>query len=271
MSKLTNENYFSPEMALEYMSVSQYKEFMRCETEAMAALEGKVVKQDSTAILVGSYIDSYFEGTLEQFKEEHPEIISSRGATKGELKADYKHADVIIERIERDPLFMKYMSGQKQVIETAELFGCKWKIKIDSLNPDSIVDLKIMKDMFQVWCNGSKVSFIEAWGYDIQLAIYQKVHELVTGEHLPVYVCCATKEEVPDLAVIHIPDWRLEECLEEVEKHMPRILAVKNAEVEPSRCGRCNYCKETKLLTEPIDFQLVGMSADQIEMMQGTV
>ena len=51
----------------------------------------------------------------------------------------------IIARIERDEYFMKYMSGQKQVIMTGELFGAKWKIKIDSYIPDvAIVDLKVM-------------------------------------------------------------------------------------------------------------------------------
>ncbi len=63
----------------------------------------------------------------------------------GGLKADYVKANEIIARIERDKYFMRYMSGQKQVIMTGELFGAKWKIKIDSYIPDAaIVDLKVM-------------------------------------------------------------------------------------------------------------------------------
>lgn len=264
---LNSENYFSKEMSRKYMSVSQYKDFMKCEASAMAALNDEAEPpKKTTALLVGSYIDSYFEGTLDKFIADHPEIISSRGATKGELKADYKHAETIIERIERDELFMHCMSGKKQVIETAELFGCEWKIKIDSLNEDSIVDLKIMKDMQRTWHNGAYGSFVEAWGYDTQLAIYQKVHELNTGIHLPVYIACATKEEVPNIEIIYIPDWRLEECLEEVEKNMPRILAVKSGEMEPHRCGTCDHCKNTKVLTGAIDFQLVGMTAEEREL-----
>ena len=61
------------------------------------------------------------------------------------MKSDYKQAENIIARIERDKYFMKYISGQKQVIMTGELFGAKWKIKMDSYIPGvAIVDLKVM-------------------------------------------------------------------------------------------------------------------------------
>lgn len=55
-------------------------------------------------------MDSYFEGTLEEFKKENPEIFTQ----KGELKANYKQAERIIARMERDPLFMQYMSGENR-------------------------------------------------------------------------------------------------------------------------------------------------------------
>ena len=131
---LTAENYYSKEANKEYMSVSQYKDFagtygkMACEFSAVEKLEERWAQKKTTPLLVGSYVDSYFEGTLEEFKKENPEIFTQ----KGELKANYKQAERIIARMERDPLFMQYMSGEKQVIMTGELFGAEWKIKIDS-------------------------------------------------------------------------------------------------------------------------------------------
>ena len=132
--ELTAENYYSPEANAEYMSVSQFKSFagtdgkLACEAEAMAELRGEWEMKKTTALMVGSYVDSYFEGTLDDYKKRTPELFTQ----KGTLRAEYKKADDIIKRIERDPFFMKCMSGEKQVIMTGELFGAKWKIKMDS-------------------------------------------------------------------------------------------------------------------------------------------
>ena len=107
----------------------------------MEKLKERWEEPKSKALMVGSYVDSYFEGTLDSFKANNPDLFKRDGG----LKAEYVKADEIIERIERDAYFMKYMSGEKQVIMTGELFGAKWKIKIDSYIPDvAIVDLKVM-------------------------------------------------------------------------------------------------------------------------------
>lgn len=144
---LTAENYYSQEANEEYMSVSQFKDFcgtygkMPCEFTAMEKLKGRWEEPKSKALMVGSYVDSYFEGTLDKFKTENPDLFKRDGT----LKAEFVKADEIIQRIERDDYFMKFMSGKKQVIMTGELFGTKWKIKMDSYIPDiAIVDLKVM-------------------------------------------------------------------------------------------------------------------------------
>ena len=144
---LTAENYYSQEANEEYMSVSQFKDFcgtygkMPCEFTAMEKLKGRWEEPKSKALMVGSYVDSYFEGTLDKFKAENPDLFKRDGT----LKAEFVKADEIIQRIERDDYFMKFMSGKKQVIMTGELFGTKWKIKMDSYIPDiAIVDLKVM-------------------------------------------------------------------------------------------------------------------------------
>lgn len=43
---------------------------------------------------------------------------------------------------------MQCMSGEKQVIMTAEIFGIPWKIKIDSYLKDIVItDLKIVESI----------------------------------------------------------------------------------------------------------------------------
>ena len=68
MMKLTNENYFSKEADMEYMSVSQFKAFEQCEAAALASVKGEWERTKTTALLVGSYVDAHFEGTLDVFK-----------------------------------------------------------------------------------------------------------------------------------------------------------------------------------------------------------
>ena len=249
---LTESNYYSNEANRTYLSVSQYKRFRECEAAAMAEIEGKWIRPKTTALLVGSYVDSWFEGTLDDFQKANPEIFKK----DGKLKSDFVLAEELIERVQQDDLFMDYMSGEKQHIFTAELFGAKWKIKIDSLLPDRIVDLKVMRSMERIMGK----SFVEHWGYDLQMAIYAAVYRAVTSKTLDTYLAVVTKQDPPDLEVIEVPEWRRTELLEEVKKYTPRILLLKSGEATPERCGVCDYCRATKKLVEPIDFELVGLS-----------
>ena len=264
MMMLTAENYFSQEANREFLSVSQYKDFTgtlgrpACEEEALAKLNGEWEMEKSTALLVGSYVDAHFEGTLDVFKAQNPEIFMRNGG----LKAEYRRAEEIINRIERDDYFMKFMSGQKQVIMTAELFGAKWKIKIDSyIENIAIVDLKVMENInkcFYVKDYGY-MDFIQYWGYDIQGAVYQEVVYQNTGKRLPFYIAGVSKEKEPNIEIIQIDDQHLKEKLYEVEQNTPKIIALKNKEIEPIRCGLCDWCKHTKVLTKPIHFsELLG-------------
>lgn len=258
---LTNENYYSDESNREYMSVSQFKNFHKCEAMAMAELHGEWKRPKSTALLVGSYVDAWFEGTLDEFKAENPEIFKKDGT----LKADYIQAEEIIERVTSDVMFMEFMSGEKQELFTSELFGIPWKIKIDSLCPDKIVDLKVMRSMERIMGR----SFVEYWGYDLQMAVYAEVYKRATGKDLDTYLAVVTKQTPSDIELIEIPKWRREELLEYVEKTLPRIIKVKSGEIEPERCGVCEYCRATKKISEPIDFELVGLSTAERKALFG--
>lgn len=256
---LTAENYFSDEANREYLSVSQYKDFcgtlgkVPCEAQAIAKLNGIWEQEKTTALMVGSYVDAHFEGSLNLFKAQNPEIFTKQGA----LKAEYKKAEEIINRIEQDEYFMKYMSGKKQVIMTGEIGGAKWKIKIDSYLQDvCITDLKVMKSIRETfWVRDSGyMDFIQNWGYDLQGAVYQEIVRQNTGKTLPFYIAAASKESEPDIEILYIDDAHLKEKLYEVVQNVPKILDLKNGEYEPVRCEFCNYCKHTKILSRPIHY-----------------
>lgn len=257
--ELSASNYYSAEANREYMSVSQYKDFagtygkLGCEYCAMEKLEGRWQEKKTTALLVGSYVDSYFEGSLDKFKAENPEIFKKTG-DKG-LKAEYIKADDIIRRIKRDHFFMMCLSGEKQVVMTGELFGAKWKIKVDSYIADKvIVDLKVMASITKhnYVRDVGYLDFIRYWGYDIQGAIYQEIVRQNTGKRLPFYIAAASKEEETNIEVIHVTDNFLKDAMSMVEAAMPRILRVKNGEVKPDRCESCDCCRYTKVLRNPI-------------------
>ena len=262
---LNEETYYTPEANWRYMSVHQYLDFCGhlgvrgCEKRAMAELNGEYEKEKTTPMLVGSYVDSYFEGTLDQFKKENPDIFTQ----KGELKANFKQAEKMIARAEKDEKFMAYMSGEKQVIKTGYLFGCDWKIKIDSYLPGkAIVDLKTTSDLHRAWrvADYGYASVAEYWGYTIQMAVYQKIVEIDTGEKLPCILAFVTKEDSPELKLCYIDQMTLDHALNEVEMNMASVLMVKNGEAEPIPCGKCDYCKATEPVEEVINI------ADLIEV-----
>lgn len=257
--ELNNNNYYSKEADQAFMSVHQYLDFVGhmgirgCESRAMATLAGEYERPTTDAMLIGSYVDSWFEGSLDAFKKEHPEIFTQ----KGELKAGFKKAEKMIERCTKDEFFMQFMSGEKQRIFTGQLFGCEWKCKLDSYIPGKcIVDLKTSSNIHESWrvADYGNVSFVDYWGYILQLAVYQKIVEINTGEKLPCFIAAVTKEDEPEIAIIGIDQQSLDHALNEIQMNMPSVLAVKNGDSEPIRCERCNYCKSTKKLDKVIHY-----------------
>lgn len=245
---LTAETYFDKENQMKYFGVSQFKAFEKCEAAAMAEINGEYEREKTISLLVGSYVDAHFEGTLDLFRAKNPEIFTQ----KGELKSNFKQAEEIINRIERDELFMEYMSGEKQAIKTGELFGYPWKIKIDSYHPGKmLVDLKIMKDFEPMWADGQgKISFVEAWGYDIQAAVYQAIE----GNNLPFFIAGATKEKITDIGLFSIPQEKIDIALKIVEAKIDRYADIKAGLIQPVRCEHCDYCKQTKILTGSVAY-----------------
>ena len=249
--KLTHRNYFSRKASLEFMSVSQFKSFEKCQHSSLAEIKGNYEREKTTALLVGSYVDAHFDGTMATFAKNNPEIFKKDGT----LKADFAQADEIIQRIEKDKLFMEYISGKKQVIMTGNICGVPVKIMMDSFHPGKmIVDRKIMKDFESVYvAEKGLLPWFEAWEYDLQGAVYQEVVRQNTGLQLPFYLAAATKEKVTDIDIIHIDQKSLDFALDRFKSEVETFDAIKHGIIEPDQCGKCEYCKMTKVLTAPTE------------------
>lgn len=254
--ELNNTNYFSPEAMRAYWSVSQFKSFLKCEACGLAEVKREYQREVTDSLLIGSYVDAYFSGEITPFMAMNGDKMFKKN---GELLAKFQHADEIIERVKLDPLMMDFLSGEKQVIRTAKLFGVDWKIKMDVFNGKRIVDLKCVKDFDDIYDPGyGWRSWVEYWGYDIQGAVYQKVEQISSGrpEPLPFYIVAVTKEKTPDIKILQIPQHILDAALKIVEANIDRLDLVKQGLIDPRRCEKCDYCKRTKILTVPEVYEI---------------
>ena len=248
--ELTNQNYFSPESNEEYMSVSQFKDFEECEVKALAKIKGEYVEEKTKALLIGSYVDAYFSGELEQFKAENPQIFKKDGT----LLKDFEKANEIIKVIEEDKVMMEYLNGEKQKIFKGMIAGVPTKIKVDSyIKGVAIVDQKIIASIRElVWkeIDGKnvKVPFVIAYGYDLQGAVYQEIVRQCTNEKLPFILAPTTKEECPDKELILINQDILDNALKHFEENAPRYDLIKKGIIEPKGCGNCPVCRSKKVL-----------------------
>ncbi len=242
MEQLNNENYYSAEANQSYWSVSQYKDFCKCEAMAMAKIRGEFEQKQTKAMLIGTLCDRWFEGTLDKLKEEHPNIFFCRN---GALKADFRKASQIVRRVEQDERFMQYMSGRKQEIFTFEMFGVPWKAKLDSLVAGiCITDLKIVASID----GDSKVvkAFFRKMNYHAQGAVYQAGAEACGYGKLPFYLAIATKEAVTNFDIFRLGQPTLDMALQEIKEKMSGFIKVKAGLKEPRYCGVCDYCKSVK-------------------------
>ena len=265
--QITESNYFSKEVANRYLDVSTFKDFVGtparqgCEARAMARLRGEYEEDKSQALLMGSLVDEMLLGTnesLEKFMAENPQLYSTRGATKGLLKAEYQRASQMVERAKKDKVFMSYLYGEHQKIMTGTLFGMDWRIKMDCYRKGHfIADLKTCAKINErVWCkdNGYNNIFF-AYDYILQASIYQEIVFQNTGERLKVVFPCISKQNVTDIGLIFIDNDTLhrriygDEFSIGIAGDVERIRQLMNGEDEPLECGRCDYCLPNKKIT----------------------
>lgn len=254
MLKLTSQNYFSPEAERQYMSNSQYGNFLKCEAMAMAKLNGEVLPSPD-AFLLGNYVHAWSEGTLDEFKENNPELF----AKNRQLYAKYASGDAMIATLAGDKLIQFLMNGKRETIVTAMLFGIPWKAKIDILADKWIADIKTTKGIYEKHWDverGAYVNFVEFYRYVRQMAIYTELERVTNGrdERLESYIIAVSKDDIPDKAVIEFDEESLQHELDQIAVNIERITFVKNGMLEPKRCGRCEHCRRTNQLKRAVHY-----------------
>lgn len=258
--RLTARNYHSAEMNRLYWSASQLKSFLDCPARTMAELNGEWECPKSDALLIGSYVDAAFESkkSFELFGNEHPEIFKRDGS----LKSEFVKAQQMIERAQSDPVFMDFMKGRHQTIKTGELWGVPFKAKFDVLAKDRIVDLKTVRDFKPLYREGEgRLNVVDYWRWTLQMALYQRIE----GHGLPCYLAVITKEDPPDLAIIEIPQARMDAEIDFISTRIELFKGIKDGVLEPERCEHCAYCRATRKLQGPVTldwFDMMGGSED---------
>lgn len=253
--KLTAENYYSQDADRDYMSVSQLKGFMQCEAQAMAKLNGWE-QADKKALLMGNFLHSYFESpeAHRAFKDAHPEILTKREPRH--LLKEFSTAQAMTNRLDKDPDFHAlYDPGDKEVIVTGKLADVDWMGKLDCITPakQDVFDLKTTADIHKrIWIpddvHGHYGGFVEAYGYDMQMAVYQELTRQTFGISPEMHIIAVSKQTPCDIAGIDIQQSDLDAALGRVLDYIPTVLAVKAGAREPERCEQCEYCRETKTL-----------------------
>lgn len=267
----TAEEYYGQDANYEYMSASQVKAFVGtpgiagCEERALAELSGQYARPESKALAIGSYVDVMLTGTEDEqhaFREAHPEMISSRGPTKGQPKAEYRAADGMIARAFADAdnggIFMRALAGERQKVVTGEICGHAFKGRIDVLGDGFITDLKTVESVNRRYFNEGYYDFVSWWGYDLQGAIYQELVYQTTGNRWPFYIAAISKQTPCDIDLIQVPQDRLDEAMSRLTPDaLDRIAALKSGEERPERCGTCDWCRMTKVIRKPRILEVV--------------
>jgi hypothetical protein len=238
-------------MDLEYMSVSQYKLFKECESKALATINGIEEKKESDALLQGQLFEELVSGDSKLFMAQHPEMISSRGATAGQLKSEYQKVLKSAEKFNSQKFFKDIIDKcDKQTILTGEIEGVKVKCKLDLFDKESnsIYDIKCMSDFKEQWSSSEKryIPWYYAWGYVLQLAVYREIVKQNFGEPKEVGLIAATKEAVPDIQALKIDPDLLDLELEEFKRNIKHYDNIKKGIDYAVSCGTCEYCKKIK-------------------------
>lgn len=266
---LTDANYYDHETDKAFQSVSMFKSFMECEAKTMAIINDEwQPQQDPTALLVGNYVHSYFESeeAHQKFVDAHKDELLTKS---GKLKAAYGKAEEMIDALKKHDRFNRLYTGDKEAIVTGEIYGVKWKGKIDCLNINRnyFIDLKTTADAHKkIWCaNKHKyVSFVEGYGYYLQMAIYKRlIAQTYDGLVCEPYMVAVSKQDPPDVIPIDFTSDYDRECMNEamakVEELQPHIEDVRAGRVAPTRCEHCDYCRATK------DFKFFVHASDLID------
>ena len=264
---LTDENYYSREADIFYMSCSQFQAFEKCEAAEIAKLRGIWQPEEiSDALLQGQYFHSYFEGqeAFKKFCDDNFDSIFKTKTTKSGgtvitgKYAPFERLDQMIDVAKSDPLISKILSwpGENEKPMTGFIGGIPWRMKMDKYcqNTRRIIDYKTSANLKELYYNPQtkeRQTFIEEYGYMMRAAVYGEIErQNHQSERFPSFIIIGvSKQDPPDKDVILLDDddrWEFE--LETVKSKIAHIQRLKEGAEPAKRCGRCEYCRATKKL-----------------------
>lgn len=274
--ELTRDNYYTPEADREYMSCSQYQDFLSCEAAAMAKLYGLYTPKETEALLVGNYVHTALESdeAHESFCEANLDKIFKLKTDKktGDVSivgkyAAFERADAVIRTFLCDPVMQKIilMDGENERIMTGELFGTKWKIRLDKYIPDKrmIIDYKTAADLTKTEYNpetGERESFLEYLGYLMRAAVYSEIEKQNSGaaDDAAFVILAVSKQEPCDKGAYLLNHrQRYDYELEKIKENLVQIRAIKEGRIKARRCGHCEWCRQTKKIKGVVPYYTI--------------
>lgn len=266
---LTDDNYYSREADIWYMSCSQFQQFEKCEAAAIAKLHGRWEPDETPdALLQGQYFHSAMESeeAFARFCEENREKIYKTKtvtdkATKLKMEvvtgkyAPFERLDEMLNVTKEDPQIKRILSwpGENEKFMTGKIGGIPWRMKMDKYAVGRrIIDYKTTANIWETYYDQhtkQRVSFIEEYGYMMRAAVYGEIERQNAGaDTFPSFMIIAiSKQDPPDKDIFLLNDddrWMFE--LEKVKAKLPRIQRLKEGAENPRRCGMCEYCRSTK-------------------------
>lgn len=265
-------NYHSLEANQNSMSFSQFKDWViewgGCPARAFAKhVTGTYKDPDKDVFVLGNLGHKIVTEphTVEQWYETHKKILFLYGDKEKGFKKTTEIVRTAANKIKDAAVYNQYLIGQKERFFVFYLGGVLWRCKMDICGEGFLTDLKFVRDFLDVYSPYYKerVPWWKNWHYHLQLAVYSEAYtqrsELSPerARNRPkAHIIAATKPSKGsnnfDLITFD-PDY-LYECFLVVEKLLPEVMEIKRGEVEPIRCGHCEYCAQTSLnnLTETV-------------------
>ena len=254
---LTEENYHSRAARRRWISSSDVKAAKRCEAAWLADYCGKIKHEENKPAFAFGHL---FEAALtlpgpqyHQYLAAHPELCSSRGPTKGQLRAEYAAAPELAHAVRRSPYLWGIVRRcKKQVILTGELNGMPVRCMMDLVDRDgSIYDLKAMRSFLPIYDTAREeyLDWWAYWNYPIQLYIYREIaHQ--NGLAVPRVGLIAASKADSDVQALAFGDEIMQAAAADTAYTMQRMAQILAGQEEPTACGRCAWCMSRKRITE---------------------
>ena len=256
---LTADNYYQD---TDYMSVSTVKGYLQCSAYQEAKRKGLWVDLDyNINFAIGHMFESLLQGEFESRYSQTPEFEFCMLTKAGKPNADYKKVIEMYNRVKTDKIFMKYCTGEYEVILVGKIHGVNFKGKIDILNLENgfFSDIKTTRSLGKFWSDKykSKVNFYTEYDYWMQLAVYQELIKQNFYKLMWPFLPVCSKTKPYNYDVLRVEKYTdgtyheiLAEKLEELQFTLQDIDAIKNGEKEAERCEQCAYCVSTFELKE---------------------